>query len=292
MHRTQILMIGLIALCLVGLGAQSAPAAPGSIPFHEIASGHLSGWLDSENLVITDPAQWQAVWDQAHSPFWPAPALPAVDFDAEQVVALFMGQQPTAGYSIEITRVVRSRGGLQVWAHWAEPEPGGPGLPGLTQPFTMAVIPKSSRPIQFVMLGNCANDWDCANAIRTLSGEEGGRVAVAISETGDYRWQFGVILPNGRFIPRRRIHKPAIDNGIYQLGFRRRGSDRTIIPLGDLAGRVRAEGSMARASDGAFRILTIAFYADGESDELLKLVTLSVRGMEDAFELIHLPESF
>ena len=51
------------------------------------------------------------------------PPPPSVDFSRDMVVALFMGDRPTGGYAIEVTRIERTDASLSIRYRTTRPDP-------------------------------------------------------------------------------------------------------------------------------------------------------------------------
>lgn len=74
-------------------------AAPSMAASWERLEGQRSGIREFHVEAVRDAAAWKGLWER-HAPGQP---LPEVSFDKEQVAAVFLGQTPTAGVSIELT---------------------------------------------------------------------------------------------------------------------------------------------------------------------------------------------
>lgn len=103
----------------------------------------------ARRVVARDAAAWQAVWADMMGNVVPVPEAPKVDFARHQVVAAFMGQRNTGGYSIKITRV---EAGERIVVHVKEssPPPDAMVTMALTAPYHTVVIPRSDKPVEFV----------------------------------------------------------------------------------------------------------------------------------------------
>jgi PrcB C-terminal len=66
------------------------------------------------------------------------------------VVALFMGERPTGGFAIEVTRIERTDSGLSVHYRTTRPDPAAMQPQALTQPFHLIALPRSDDPVTFV----------------------------------------------------------------------------------------------------------------------------------------------
>jgi protease stability complex PrcB-like protein len=75
---------------------------------------------------------------------------PPVDFSRDMVVALFMGERPTGGFAIEVTRIERTDSGLSVHYRTTRPDPAAMQPQALTQPFHLIALPRSDDPVTFV----------------------------------------------------------------------------------------------------------------------------------------------
>jgi protease stability complex PrcB-like protein len=105
-----------------------------------IEKGEQSNIDDAKQVVVRDAAAWRALWQQ-HSPDRP---LPAVDFTAESVVAIFLGSRPTAGHNVTILSTTEGGGALVVKYREERPKPGTVTAQILTFPYHIVAIPKVS----------------------------------------------------------------------------------------------------------------------------------------------------
>jgi hypothetical protein len=75
-----------------------------------------------------------------------SPPTPAVDFDAEHVVTIQMGQKPTGGYEIELAEpdATLKDGEALIRLRWIEPAPGSIVTQILTSPCLVVSLPKGA----------------------------------------------------------------------------------------------------------------------------------------------------
>ena len=75
-----------------------------------------------------------------------SPPIPAVDFDAEHVVTIQMGQKPTGGYGIELADPYARFGTSEsfIRLRWIEPAPGAIVTQILTSPCLIIALPKGA----------------------------------------------------------------------------------------------------------------------------------------------------
>jgi hypothetical protein len=72
-----------------------------SIPFREIAHGSHSAVSRRVSYLITSPTGLLALWKMIDAEGQP----PEVDFTYENVIAVFTGNVPTAGYDIKVSKI-------------------------------------------------------------------------------------------------------------------------------------------------------------------------------------------
>jgi hypothetical protein len=105
------------------------------VPFQTVAKGSLSGVREPSQVIIRSQAKWLALWHR-HTlvDTNPAPA-PVINFDKEIVAAVFLGEKPTGGYSVEIIRAEQMNGSLLIEYREKSPPPSSMTIQALTQPF-------------------------------------------------------------------------------------------------------------------------------------------------------------
>lgn len=101
-------------------------------------SGGNSGILEFKTVVVEDAKSWRQIWT-SHAPGKPAPE---VDFSKEMVVGVFLGERPSAGYSVDL-EIKETGKPVRTVVGYREktPKDGGIGAEVLTYPFALAKIP-------------------------------------------------------------------------------------------------------------------------------------------------------
>jgi hypothetical protein len=117
--------------------------------------GLYAGIRTPTEKVMRTPTEWAALWRQAHANRTP-PAAPSVDFAKEMVIAVFMGQRSTGGYSIAIENVAFGEKEIRVTVREQTPPPDAIVTQALTQPFHMVVVRKSALPVKFIRAKSAA----------------------------------------------------------------------------------------------------------------------------------------
>jgi hypothetical protein len=117
-----------------------------NIDFTTIAQGTNSGYQSASRTGIDNLEEWVDFWQQHTCNVEPPPPVPQVDFTRYSVVAVFAGEQPTGGYSIEILRVEtgdsQTQEQLAVTVQHRQPGAGDLVTEALTYPYHMIRIPK------------------------------------------------------------------------------------------------------------------------------------------------------
>ena len=111
-----------------------------TIPMRPIDKGTMSNMDDARQASAHSVEEWSKLWT-LHAG---ERTRPAVDFTREVVVAVFMGTRPTAGFSIEITRVREEGPALVVTYKETRPAPGGVTAQVLTSPFHIVAVPRGA----------------------------------------------------------------------------------------------------------------------------------------------------
>jgi hypothetical protein len=117
-----------------------------SLPITTVVRGSSSQILQPRQVVVQNADAWRALWKE-HS----ATPLPAdiPDFTRETIVAVFLGQRPTAGYAVEITGVRAEGGGFVAEYVERKPPSNASTAQVLTSPFHIVRIPTTGAPIVF-----------------------------------------------------------------------------------------------------------------------------------------------
>jgi len=136
----------LLVLATTLVGCSLPPPKEVPVPFTTLAMGQHSRIRQTTAVVVRDAKEWQQLW-QRHGG---APAeRPVVDFSRKMVVAVFMGERPTAGYGLRVLDVHRANDGLHVLIRRRQPAPDRPVAQVITTPFVMIQLPPSDEPVHF-----------------------------------------------------------------------------------------------------------------------------------------------
>jgi hypothetical protein len=120
----------------------AAPAVTESLKVETLQQGAYSGVTERKAVLIADEAAWRAQWQQSAANQVPVPAAPPVDFSKNSLVAVYMGEQRTGGYSVRVTSAQLIDSTLVVTVQETRPSPGSMVTMALTQPFHVVRIPQ------------------------------------------------------------------------------------------------------------------------------------------------------
>lgn len=156
MHRDAgLILAGLILAVIFGalLANQARPQdavmpepQPAAVAFSVIAEGDRAKEITERvNYRIRTEPEFLELWEAVHADETPAPL---VDFEAHDVLAVFDGERPRAGYDISIVGVEQTEEGeLKVTILHEEPGASCVSAEVITSPFELVVVPKVEAPV-------------------------------------------------------------------------------------------------------------------------------------------------
>lgn len=117
-----------------------------NIEFLTLAWSRESGYQSATGTVIDDSEQWNNLWQLHTCNEEPRLPAPQVDFTHYSVIAVFAGEKPTSGYSVEIlsveTRGTNEQPSIAIMVQYRQPEPGEFVSREFTYPNHIVKIPK------------------------------------------------------------------------------------------------------------------------------------------------------
>lgn len=121
----------------------------GLVNFTIISQGAFRGYEERENVIVRDGGKWREVWNYLHRHLTFVPNPTAVDFSREMVIAVFMGEMPTGGYSVEIQDVEMRNNVLRVKVLEKLPALGQIVSQAQTRPHSIIKVPAFEGEIRF-----------------------------------------------------------------------------------------------------------------------------------------------
>ncbi len=116
-----------------------------------LAKGKYCGLEGPRNQwTIKTEQAWNDFYTKLESRSCPQSTTPFVDFSKYMVLAVFMGQKATGGYSIEINKVLQKGNTLEVRVQEYSPTAGCVTSMATTQPYHVAKVEKIKGNVKFM----------------------------------------------------------------------------------------------------------------------------------------------
>lgn len=118
---------------------------PVTVPYTPLASGTRASVTARANYVITTASDLNALWKMIPD----AGPMPNVDFSQHDVLAIFAGQKPTAGYDVSVSRVTDGDKRI-VHVLLTSPDVTCLLAQSLTAPYEIIQVPHSSLSLSHI----------------------------------------------------------------------------------------------------------------------------------------------
>lgn len=117
-----IIGIGLVFILGGGMASKEPASEPAEkrIAFKTLDRGSWRESPERKNYVIRDIADWALFWSEMGYEGTPT----VIDFADYVVLAAFMGEQPTGGYSLQIVKIMETDDTLEVFVKETSPGNG------------------------------------------------------------------------------------------------------------------------------------------------------------------------
>lgn len=138
----------LAAIGAMALGCRAAFPA-NQISLVTVDKGATSGVREPLQVVISNEAEWEALWKRHRSSQNNPPAPPRINFSTEIVVGVFLSEKSTGGYEVEITRAEQTATELHVYYREKSPARDAMAIQALTQPYHLVRLPKHDARVLF-----------------------------------------------------------------------------------------------------------------------------------------------
>ncbi|MDO8508968.1 MAG: protease complex subunit PrcB family protein [Nanoarchaeota archaeon] len=123
---------------------QETEKKPGELSFKVLLEGTQNSLSQKQTRIAKSTTDWTKLWGE----MFPEQILPSSpNFQEETIIALFLGEKPTGGYSIKVEKMINHL--FYIEAIVKESTPGENCLltQALTQPYTLVSIPKTNKQI-------------------------------------------------------------------------------------------------------------------------------------------------
>src|SRR4051812_20126566 len=114
-----------------------------------IDKGAFGGIDKPMQVVVTNKTQWAELWQKHTANKIPKPPAPDIDFNKESVILVTGGRKNTAGYSVEITDVRRTKDQTEIVVSTKEPKPGALVAEALSAPFHIVEVSRIQGEVKF-----------------------------------------------------------------------------------------------------------------------------------------------
>lgn len=132
---------GVYVQATIGTDEGAFRPAPQELTWEVLAQGNQAVGFDGRSYqLVTSQAELLSLWNRAYGNQLTVPPVPRLDFQRETVVALFVGQQSSGGYGIEVVRAAEENGELYVDVRFTAPAPGAITTQALTSPWAMVRV--------------------------------------------------------------------------------------------------------------------------------------------------------
>lgn len=111
-----------------------------------LARGDGSGISEPRRVVVRDEQAWRRLWVE-HAGAAEAP--PAVDFSSRMVAAVFAGDRPTPGYTVDIKGARQDASALALVVGESRPAQGMLAAQIIVTPFHIVTLPRFDGPVSF-----------------------------------------------------------------------------------------------------------------------------------------------
>jgi len=128
---------------------QTSPLEKGeSVSFTTIDKNTTSGFVVPLQMFLSSQKEWAEIWATRQGSATSKRMPPAVDFDRDVVIVAALGMKNSGGYSLEITRIVRTKDAIEIFIRSTAP-PDGTKAAVPTSPFVLARMKKPDRMVTF-----------------------------------------------------------------------------------------------------------------------------------------------
>jgi len=135
--------------CSSGINKKSKSMTQEVIPFEIIAQDGFGGMTDSIFIAIKDENSLNEIYNLIGKGRMPELEAPAIDFEKETVIALFLGEKTSGGYSITVKQIENINDKVNVVYKVTSPKPGDMVTSVMTQPYCIIKMAKTSKELVF-----------------------------------------------------------------------------------------------------------------------------------------------
>ena len=125
----------------VGSDPTAFRPTPTDLTWEVMARGDQALGFNSRSYeLVRSEAHLLELWNRVNANVLEVPPVPRIDFQRETVVALFMGQQSTAGYGVSVDSVTEQNNELYLDVRFSAPGAGSMTAQVITSPWVMVRV--------------------------------------------------------------------------------------------------------------------------------------------------------
>src|SRR3989338_11432264 len=116
------------------------------IDFSVIKEGSYNNIDYKQEIVIKNSEKLDSLWYEMFND----KNIPNIDFDENMVIAVFMGEKNTGGYSIQVKKIIKQDNKINVYFREFAPGKNCFVTQALTQPYQLVKLKDYNLPIKFI----------------------------------------------------------------------------------------------------------------------------------------------
>ena len=149
MIRFVVACIFLFSSCSSGNNKKSKLMNQEVIAFQIIAQDNFGGMTDSKFITIKDENSLNEIYNLISKGRMPELEIPALDFEKETVIALFLGEKTSGGHSITVQQIENISDKVIITYKIDSPKKGEMVTTVMTQPYCIIKMPKTLKEVVF-----------------------------------------------------------------------------------------------------------------------------------------------
>lgn len=110
------------------------------------------GLEEAEDRVVRSQEELNKIYSIINRFRRPGIETPEIDFKKETVIAIFLGEKTTGGFSVDIASVKTSKNKIEVNYKVASPKPDEPVTTAICQPFCFIKIPHRREKVEIKLV--------------------------------------------------------------------------------------------------------------------------------------------
>lgn len=153
MIRFLVASIFLFSSCSSTNNNKSKAKTQDTITFEILAQNSNGGKTDLEFVVINDKKALNEIYQLIGEGRFPKLKTPSINFEQETVIALFLGEKTSGGYSISVKQILSLDDKINVTYKITAPKRGEMVTAVMTQPYCIIKMSKTLKEVVFKETG-------------------------------------------------------------------------------------------------------------------------------------------